>query len=90
MSTAAYERDHSKLPEIEESALDTADVGLYRVAGKSKRGDYYRPETDDWLADAPQIMLARVDDGPTYLPSAVERAEIRPDGKRLIVAWVMA
>lgn len=87
---AAYPRDNAALPEINESDIETADVGLYRVRGRLQRGDWYRPETDSWERDVNQILLARVDDGPTQLPGGVFRAEIRADGKRLILDWVIA
>lgn len=91
MSTLpVYDTDTSKLPEIDESALNTAGVGLYRVKGKAKNGDYYDATIDHIERNVDQVLLARVDEGAKFLPAAVERAEIRPDGKRLIVAWVRA
>lgn len=81
---------HKDLPEIEESALDTADVGLYLVKGKSQRGDMYRPQTDDWVRDVEQIMIARIDEGRKELPGGVYRATLRTDGKRMIADWVLA
>jgi hypothetical protein len=80
----------SHYPEVDESDLATAGVGLYRVRGWQQNGDMYRPATDDWARGVDQIMMARIDDGPTMLPMGVHRAEIRPDGKRLIMAWVQA
>jgi len=86
----AYSRDHSILPEIDEHDADSADVGLYRIKGRSQRGDLYLPISDEWERDVEQILLARVDDGPTELPGGVHLAKIREDGKRLILDWVKA
>lgn len=79
--------DPMTLPEIEESAVDGAATGIYRVAGRAQRGECYDPSTDTFLKDVDQVLVVRVDEG-TLLPVAVERAEIRPNGTRLIVAWV--
>ena len=90
MSTSpVYDRNPLVYPEVEESALDTIGMGMYRVFGKAKHGQIYRPWMDDFV-EGDQVLMARVDDGPTELPAAVERAEIRADGKRLICAWVLA
>lgn len=86
----AYLSENAKLPEVESDQLDTLDVGLYRVRGQFRYGDLYDPTTDELHQDVPSVMLARVDDGPTELPIGVLRAEIRADGKRLVVAWVRA
>jgi hypothetical protein len=88
MTGPAYDENYVP-PEIDESELETIGVGLYRVKGRTRRGDLYRPELDAFDRDIDQVLMARVDDGPTILPSGgfVERAEIRHDGKRLIVGW---
>lgn len=50
--------------DIEESALDTAPVGLYRVCRDgvpvTQVGDLYVPARDAWVKNAHQTMVARV------------------------------
>lgn len=80
---------YEDLPLITERAAKKAPDGLYRIKNRYRVADFYRVELDRFDRDVRQIMIARVDDG-KRLPVAVHHAEIRPDGKRLIVAWVPA
>lgn len=72
---------------IEESELETAPDGFYKVIGKDKTGDYYDPARDEISAGVELELLARIRANEGPLPKGCERAIIREDGKQLITVW---
>ncbi len=84
--------DTELLP-IRNEALESAPNGMYylisHIEGNTIEAirDYYDVTIDEMRHAVKCRLTARIDDG-EHLPSGVEHAEIRPDGKRLVCAWM--
>lgn len=67
--------------------IDAAPEGLYQILGQAKIGDYYRPQTDEFVTGVALILMCRIDQGKEF-PAGVAKSYFRNrDGARVVMMW---